>query len=139
MFAGKHSDLTQIIIGVFFSVYNQLGYGFTEKVYENALAIELASQGIPVKQQKPVNVYYNGQRVGEYFADLVVNDMVILELKAVRELLPEHEAQLLNYLKATEMEVGHLLNFGPKPHHIRKIFDNERKGSLAWIKKVEDP
>jgi len=139
MFAGKHSDLTQIIIGAFFSVNNQLGYGFTEKVYENALKIELESEGLLVEQQKPVNVYYNGQMVGEYYADLVVNDMVILELKAVRELLPEHEAQLLNYLKATEMEVGLLLNFGPKLHYIRKIFDNGRKGSLAWIKKVEEP
>jgi GxxExxY protein len=76
---------------------------------------------------------------GEYYADLVVNDVVILELKATRELLQEHEAQLLNYLKATEMEVGLLMNFGPKPQHIRKIYDNERKGLLTWTKKSVEP
>jgi GxxExxY protein len=138
MFSGKHSDLTQAIIGSFYLVYNRLGYGFNEKVYENALKIELELQGFIVEQQKPVNVYYNGHMVGEYYADLVVNEVVILELKAARELLQENEAQLLNYLKATEMEVGLLLNFGPKPQHIRKIYDNDRKGSLTWTKKAED-
>jgi GxxExxY protein len=113
MFSGKHSDLTQSIIGSFYVVYNQLGYGFSEKVYENALVIELQRQGLKVVQQQLLNVYYQGQLIGEYYSDIVVNDVVILELKAVRELLQEHEAQLLNYLKATEMEVGLLLNFGP--------------------------
>ena len=139
MFSGKQSDLTQTIIGSFFVVYNQLGYGFSEKVYENALVIELQRQGLKVVPQQPIHVYYQGQLIGEYYSDIVVNDVVILELKAVRELLPEHEAQLLNYLKATEMEVGLLLNFGPKPQHIRKIYDNERKGLLTWTKEAEGP
>jgi GxxExxY protein len=137
MFSGKHSDLTQAIIGSYYVVYNQLGYGFSEKIYENALTIELQGQGLKVEQQRPINVYYKGKLVGEYLADIVVNDAVILELKAVRELLQDHEAQLLNYLKATKMEVGLLLNFGPKPQHIRKIFDNERKGMLTWTDKAE--
>jgi GxxExxY protein len=139
MFAGKDSDLTQAIIGSFYTVYNQLGYGFNEKVYENAMKLELEALGLVVEQQKPVNVFYNRHVAGEYYADLVVNDVVILELKATRELLLEHEAQLLNYLKATEMEVGLLMNFGPKPQHIRKIYDNERKGLLTWTKKSVEP
>jgi GxxExxY protein len=139
MFSGKHSDLTQTIIGSFYIVYNQLGYGFSEKVYENALALELQGHGLKVAQQQPINVYYQGRLVGEYCADIVVNNVVILELKAVRELLQEHEAQLLNYLKATEMEVGLLLNFGPKPQHVRKIYDNERKGLLTWTKRAAIP
>ena len=135
MFTGKHAALTDRIIGAFFTVYNRLGYGFTEKVYENALALELRKLGLQVEQQKPIKVYYDGQVVGEYFADIVVNGAVILELKAVRRFLKEHEAQLLNYLKATTVEVGMLLNFGPKSDFRRKVYDNDRKGSLTWIKK----
>ncbi len=135
MFVGKHSDLTGKIIGIFYKVYNELGYGFLEKVYGNAMAIDLCELGYKVDQYKPIPVYYRGQIVGEYEADIIVNDIVILEFKAVRNLLPEHEAQLLNYLKATNIEVGLLLNFGPKPEHIRKIYDNERKGSLNWTLK----
>ncbi len=135
MFTGKHAALTDRIIGAFYSVYNRLGYGFTEKVYENALALELRKLGLQVEQQKPIKVYYDGQVVGEYFADIVVNGAVILELKAVRRFLKEHEAQLLNYLKATTVEVGMLLNFGPKSDFRRKVYDNDRKGSLTWIKK----
>ncbi len=133
-FEGKHSSDTDLVIGAFYDVYNKLGYGFTEKVYENALAIMLQKRGAKVEQQKSIRVIFEGQVVGEYFADLVINDNVIVELKAVRKLLLEHEAQLLNYLKATEFEVGLLLNFGPKADVKRKTFDNERKGSLAWIK-----
>ena len=133
MFAGKHSDLTEKIIGAFFTVYKRLGYGFSEKVYENALVLELRKLGLKVEQQKRIPVYYDGQVVGEYFADIVVNGIVIIELKAVRQLLKEHEAQLLNYLKATTIEVGLLLNFGPKAEFKRKVYDNERKGSLAWM------
>ena len=131
-FQGKHSDLTEKIIGAFFKVYNQLGYGFSEKVYENALAIELRKLGLNAIQQDPITVHYEGSIIGEYTADILVNDAVLLELKAVRQLCAEHEAQLLNYLKATSVEVGLLLNFGPKPQHMRKIYDNERKGTLAW-------
>ncbi len=134
MSAGKHADLTEKIIGAFFKAYNALGYGFSEKVYEKALVLELAKLGLQVEQQKQIAVYYDGQVVGDYYADLVVNDAVIVELKAVQQLLAEHEAQLLNYLKATTIEVGLLLNFGPKPAFKRKVYDNERKGSLSWIR-----
>jgi len=126
----KHSDLTKEIIGAFYDVYNNLGYGFLEKVYENALAIELKARGFHVEQQKPIRVYYCNQIVGEYFADLIVNDLVILELKAVRAILKQHEAKLLNYLKATKYEVGLLLNFGPLPKQVRKAFDNHNKPHL---------
>jgi GxxExxY protein len=131
-FEGKHSDLTKEIIGAFFKVYNQLGYGFSEKVYENALTIELRKLGLKSIQQDPITVYYDGSIIGEYTADILVNEVVLLELKAVRQLCNEHEAQLLNYLKATSIEVGLLLNFGPKPQYMRKVFDNERKGTLSW-------
>ena len=132
MAEGKHADMTEKIIGAFYKVYNTLGYGFSEKVYENALAIELRKLGLKVEQQARIVVYYEGEVVGEYQADLVVNDVVIVELKAARQLADEHEAQLLNYLKATPIEVGLLLNFGPKAEIKRKVYDNERKGSLAW-------
>jgi GxxExxY protein len=132
-FSGKYSDLTEKIIGAFFKVYNALGYGFAEKVYENALLIELQQHNLEVVQQCPIRVYYGGQIVGEYYADLLVEGKVIVELKATRTLLEEHEAQLLNYLKATRVEVGLLLNFGRKAEFRRKIFDNDRKGSLSWV------
>jgi GxxExxY protein len=86
-----------------------------------------------VEHQMPIKVYYHGQVIGQYWADILVNDVVILELKAVRQILQEHEAQLLNYLKATQYEVGLLLNFGPKAQHLRKVYDNNRKGSLNWV------
>ncbi len=133
-FQGKHSDLTKKIIGIFYDVYNELGYGFSEKVYENAIAIRLRKLGLIVKQQVPITVYFDGQVVGAYVADLWVNDVVLLELKAVRKLTPAHEAQLLNYLKATDIEVGLVLNFGPKAEFIRKVLDNVRKGTLSWAK-----
>lgn len=123
----KYEELTEQIIGAFYTVYNALGYGFLEKVYENALAIELRKMGLHVISQHPIQVYYDGQVVGEFFADMVVNDLVIVEVKAVRTLLKEHEAQLLNYLNATSYEVGLLLNFGPAPQIKRKVFDNDRK------------
>jgi GxxExxY protein len=130
---GKHADLTGKVIGAFFKVYNTLGYGFNEKVYENALAIELRKAGLRAAKQQEFVVYYEGEAVGDYRTDIVVNDVVIVELKAVRELAEEHEAQLLNYLKATTIEVGLLLNFGVKAEHKRKVYDNDRKGSLTWI------
>jgi GxxExxY protein len=126
----KHSELTQRIIRVFYDVYNALGYGFLEKVYENALAIRLRSSGMKVRQQQPISVYFDGCVVGEYFADLVVDDLILLELKAAGELAPEHEAQLMNYLRATRYEVGLLLNFGPKPRVTRKMFENNLKPNL---------
>jgi GxxExxY protein len=111
-----------------------LGYGFSEKVYENSLAIELRKVGLRVEQQKSIVVYYDSDLVGEYAADILVNEAVIPELKAVRTLLEEYQAQLLNYLKATNVEVGLLLNFGPKAEYKRKVYDSEIKGSLAWTK-----
>lgn len=127
----KHSELTEGIIGAFYAVYNGLGYGFLEKVYENALAIELRRSAHRVEQQHPIQVEYAGEVVGEYYADLVIDGLVIVELKAARQILPEHEAQLLNYLKATHYEVGLLLNFGPKPEIKRRAYANERKANLG--------
>ncbi len=122
-----HEEITGAIIKAFYTVYNALGYGFLEKVYENALVHELTKPGLQVRQQMPIKVTYDGQLVGEYFADLVVEGCVIVEIKAAEGLCPEHAAQLLNYLKATEIEIGLLLNFGPKPEFTRKIFTNDRK------------
>jgi len=129
----KHTDITELIIKAFYTVYNTLGYGFLEKVYKNALAIELHKLGLDVIPEARITVYYGSEVVGEYFADLLVAGAVLVELKAVKSLLPEHEAQLLNYLKATPYEVGLLLNFGPKPQIKRKAFDNSRKGYMRWL------
>ena len=123
----KHSELTEQIIGAFYAVYSALGYGFLEKVYIKAVMIELKKRGLNVQDEFPIHVYYDGQLIGEYFADLVVNELVILEIKAAKAFATEHEAQLLNYLKATPYEVGLLLNFGPKPETKRRSFDNNRK------------
>ena len=123
----KHSDLTEKIIGAFYTVYTALGYGFLENVYVKALMIELKKIGLNGQDELPIYVYYDGQMVGEYFADIVVNELVILEIKAAKAIATEHEAQLLNYLKATPYEVGLILNFGPKPETKRRSFDNSRK------------
>ncbi|GJM41658.1 MAG: hypothetical protein DHS20C20_19400 [Ardenticatenaceae bacterium] len=128
--ADKHVELTREIIGSFYDVYNNLGYGFLEKVYENALLLELRAKGMQVEQQKPIQVYYHQQIIGKYFSDLVVDSRVIVEIKAVKNLIPQHEAQLLNYLKATTYEVGLLLNFGPQAQRKRKVYSNERKPNL---------
>jgi GxxExxY protein len=123
----KHKDLTERIIGIFYTVYNTLGYGFLEKVYENAMMIELRKAGITAKAQAPIKVMYGDESIGEYAADILVENKVIVEIKAVRVLIEEHEAQLLNYLKATRIEIGLLVNFGPKPDIKRRAFDNMRK------------
>ena len=120
-----HKELTSEIISAFYKVYNVLGFGFLEKVYENALKCELEKMGFKVDKQKPITVYYDNSIVGEYFADLIVENKVIVELKAAEVLIEEHELQLINYLKATEIEVGLLLNFGKKPEIRRKIFSNK--------------
>ncbi len=133
-FEGKQSELTGKILGAFYQLHKEMGYGFSEKVYQAALAILLEELGLTVEQQKPIRVYFHGKVVGEYIADMVVNGVVLLELKAVENLNEAHAAQLLNYLKATEIEVGLLLNFGPKAEFRRKIYDNPRKGSLSWTK-----
>ena len=117
-----HADFTEQIIKAFYKVYNALGYGFLEKVYENALLLELKNSGFQVFQQYPIQVLYEKQQVGEYFADLIVNDLIVLELKAAENIRDEHVAQLTNYLKATRKEVGLLLNFGAKPEFKRIVF-----------------
>ena len=131
----KNADLTDKIIGAFYNTYGTLGYGFLEKVYENAMVIELREAGVKVVPQARIQVFYHGRVVGNYNADLLVDDMVIVELKVVRALAKEHEAQLLNYLKSTPYEIGLLLNFGPRPQVKRKVFDNDIKGNLSWTKK----
>lgn len=134
-FDGKHSDLSEKIIEVFFALHNELGFGFSEKVYQKAYGIALREKGMKVDEQVSIKVYFHGQLVGEFFADIVVNDLILLELKSADAIIEEHEAQLINYLKATEFEVGYLLNFGKSAIFKRKVFDNERKGSLHWKKK----
>lgn len=115
------------VLQAFYEVYNTLGYGFLEKVYQNALYVELKRRGYSVEAQKKIDVYYKGKAVGEYYADMVVNNKIILELKAVDFLLAEHECQLINYLRATDIEVGYVLNFGKQATFSRKIYSNERK------------
>jgi GxxExxY protein len=123
----KYEELTEQIIKAFYKVYNSLGYGFLEKVYENALDIELRRNGFKVEKQKSIIVFYEEQEVGFYYADLTVEDTVIIELKANEGLIEDHAVQLVNYLKATNIEVGLLLNFGKKPEVKRKVFDNNLK------------
>lgn len=120
-------ELTEQIIKVYFDVYNELGYGFLEKVYQNAMYIELKQRGFFIEAQKQIKVKYKEFEVGEYYADLVVNEKIIIELKAAEYIVKEFEAQLLNYLRGTEIELGLLFNFGKKPDYIRKIFSNDRK------------
>ena len=123
----KYKELTEKIIKIFYRVYNNLGYGFLEKVYENAMMIEFEKEDILAVSQFSIKVFYGDKIVGEYFTDILVDDKVIVEIKAARKLALENEAQLMNYLKATDKEVGLLLNFGPKPEIKRKVFDNFRK------------
>ena len=123
----KYKELTEKIIEIFYRVYNKLGYGFLEKVYENAMMIEFTKDSVHAVAQFAIEVLYEGEVIGEYYADVMVESNVIVEIKATKSLGMEHEAQLLNYLKATNIEVGLLLNFGPKPEIRRKIFDNFRK------------
>ena len=129
----KYKELTEKIIKIFYKVYNNLGYGFLEKVYENALMIELRKEDIHAINQSPIKVFYDGEIIGEYYADILVEGKVLVEIKAARNLAEEHEAQLLNYLKATDIEVGLLLNFGPKPEIKRRVFDNKRKINRTQI------
>ncbi len=129
----KHSQTTGEIIRGFYNVYNALGFGFLEKVYENALALELRGGGLHVIQQRPISVHYKGVVVGEYFADLLVNDVVLVELKAASKIIGAYEAQMLNYLRATNIEVGILLNFGERPEYKRKLFTNDKKPLLSVL------
>jgi GxxExxY protein len=123
----KHSGITETVIGTFFEVYNELGYGFLESVYENSLAIALREKGLEVYQQIAIPVHFREKLVGDFVADMIVNRTVLLELKSARSIDSAHIAQLLNYLKATDVEVGLLLNFGYKPEFKRLAFENRRK------------
>jgi GxxExxY protein len=122
-----HLQLTDKILKTFYDVYNVLGYGFLEKVYQNSMYLELRARGFQVEAQKPVQVLYKGVEVGFYFPDLIVNNTVILELKAAESIVDDFDRQLLNYLRGTNIEVGLLLNFGPKPVFKRKVLENSRK------------
>ena len=123
----KHRELTQKLIGVFYEVYNELGHGFLESVYESALEIALTSKGISVLRQIEVPVWFRGHRIGDFTADILVEKSVLIELKGTRALDSAHVAQLLNYLRATEIEVGMLFCFGLKPEFKRLAYDNVRK------------
>ena len=123
----KHEEITEKIIKAFYKVYNTLGYGFLEKVYENAMYIELTAMGFKAERQKKVLIYYEEHIVGNYSADLTVEEVVICELKTKEFVVEDDDKQLINYLKATSVEVGLLLNFGKKPEIRRKIYDNDKK------------
>lgn len=127
----EEERLTGLIIKTFYKVYNNLGYGFLERIYHNAMIIELAAEGLALETEKAVSVHYCGRLVGTFAADLVVENKVILELKATEQLREAHEAQLVNYLRATTVEVGLLLNFGKKPEFKRKFFSNSNKTLLS--------
>ena len=126
----KHADVTREIIRAFFAVYNELGHGYLESIYEKALWLALAERGVPAEAQRRVTVWYRQQPVGDFRTDLIVADKVLVELKCARAIDPAHEAQVMNYLRATELEVGLLVNFGPEPGFKRFVFDNHLKRSL---------
>ncbi len=125
-----HQEITSKVLASFYKVYNSLGYGFLEKVYENALYYELTGNGLNCRKQVPITVHYEGVIVGDYYADIIVENLIIIEIKAAESIVEAHENQLINYLKATEMEVGLLLNFGKNPQFSRKIYTNEKKKLL---------
>lgn len=126
----KHADVTDVILAAFYVIYNALGYGFLEKVYRNALVHELKKRGLKAEIEQKILVFYDGVHVGEYFADIVVEDKVIIEVKTAEAIDVAHKAQLLNYLQATRYEVGLVLNFGPKPGIDRKVWSNIKKPFL---------
>ncbi len=125
-----HTEVTEKIIKAFYKVYNTLGYGFLEKVYERAMLIELRKMEMKCSNQLKIEVFYEGENVGDYFADINVEEKIIIELKSVDTLIEDHEQQLVNYLKATTYEVGLLLNFGPKPQVKKRVFTNDYKNNL---------
>lgn len=131
-----HSDITGLIIKAYYNVYNLLGFGFLEKVYENALIIELKKLGLQCEQQKPVEVLYENQIIGSYYADIIVNERIIIELKAVENICEAHEAQLVNYLRASKIEVGLLLNFGKSPQYKKRVLTAEYKKKPDLLKSL---
>jgi GxxExxY protein len=125
----KHKELTYKIIGVFFDVYNELGHGFLESVYQRSFGLALEAEGLKVSNYVKIPVWFRGQCVGQFEGDMLVEDSVLLELKVARILDRSHHAQILNYLRATDIEVGILLNFGLKPEFKRLVLDNASKTS----------
>jgi GxxExxY protein len=123
----KYKEYTDLVLKAYYQVYNTLGYGFLEKVYLNALLIEFEKLGLEAKPQHAISVLYADKIVGEYYADIMIQNCILVEIEAAKTLTLEHEAQLLNYLKATNVEVGLLLNFGPQAEFKRKAFSNSRK------------
>ena len=130
----KHKDITEKTIGVFYEVYKELGCGFLESVYRDAMFFALSDAGLLVAREVPVPVWFRTRKIGTFYADILVNNSVLVELKAARTLDSSHEAQILNYLRATEIEVGLLLNFGPRPQVRRFAFDNDRKGICVHLR-----
>ena len=125
----KHGSITDKILRVFYDVYNELGHGFLESVYHRSLALALESTGLKISSKVAIPVWFRGHKVGQFEADILVQGCVLLELKAVRTLDSSHRAQLLNYLRATDIEVGLLLNFGERPEFKRLVFENLKKGT----------
>lgn len=132
-----HAEITEPVLGAFYDVFNQLGPGFLESVYEAALEIDLLAAGLRVKRQDEVAVFFRTYCVGKFIADLVVNNLVAVEMKAVRAITPAHEAQLINVLRATSLEVGLILNFGPKPEFKRLIYSNSNKLFYRSVESVK--
>jgi GxxExxY protein len=128
-----HAEVSEQVIKAFYHVYNTLGHGFLEKVYEHSMAQFLRKQGLEVVQQMPIKVFFEGELVGEYFADLLVNGCLIVEIKAAEALHTAHEAQVVNYLKASPIEIGLLFNFGETPEFRRKLLTNDRKPALPQM------
>ena len=122
-----HGNVTEQVLGAFFEIYRGFGYGFQEVVYANALAIELGLRSLPVAREAPTQVHWKGHPVGVYRIDLLVAGCVIVEVKSVTKLAEAHERQLMNYLRATDVEVGLLLNFGPESSYKRLVYSNDRK------------
>lgn len=125
------ASLSDRILGSFYAVYHELGYGFLESVYHIALSREMQGRGLHVDSHVPIAVFYRGDVIGRFIADLIVENKIIVELKAGSSITAEHESQLLNYLRGTAIELGFVLNFGPKPQFKRLIFSNERKTRAA--------
>ncbi|MDO9578688.1 MAG: GxxExxY protein [Candidatus Cloacimonadales bacterium] len=123
----KHANLSNEVIQCFYEVYNELGRGYLELVYQNAMLVRFIEKFIPAEKEKNIDVYFHEQIVGKFRADIIVDDKIIIEIKAVKAIIKEHEAQLLNYLRATKIEVGLILNFGDEPTFSRKVYDNDRK------------
>ena len=117
-----YSDITEKIIKCFYKVYDELGAGFLESVYEKALLIELTNIGLRYESQKAIKVRYKGNVIGNFIADIIVEDKIIIEIKAIEKMIPKHEAQIINYLKATGIELGLLVNFGSELEFKRRIF-----------------